>query len=162
MLVKYTSNNNVDIFSFESLCNLFKNRKPISKTLFRYNSEAKSNYQHLQNYLNSKIIQKYGLNISGYFVCENIKKVARKLKFKSSLDSVFYFYPVQGYQEVFKLFETRKDRCIIALDFNSMYGACLDGDFPDPSHLKYKKNSFLLGAVKKITSDFKQLEPGII
>ncbi len=63
----------------------------------------------------------------------------RKIRFKSSLDSVVYFSCLPPYQEVFKAKEARPDRLIYALDFNSMYAACMQGDFPSPKHLRHIK-----------------------
>lgn len=45
--------------------------------------------------------------------------------------------PSAPIQEVFKLCEEREGRIVVALDFNSMYGGCMDGVFPDPRTLKY-------------------------
>jgi len=63
----------------------------------------------------------------------------RKIRFKSTLDSLVYFSCLPPYQEVFKAKEARPDRLIYALDFNSMYAACMQGDFPSPQHLKHIK-----------------------
>ncbi|MEZ8605562.1 hypothetical protein AB6C87_24490 [Vibrio splendidus] len=60
-----------------------------------------------------------------------------KLFKKSVYDSKFYFSYSEPYQEVFRFFETRKDRTVVALDFNSMFSSCLQGEFVDPKNLEF-------------------------
>ncbi|MFA0553874.1 hypothetical protein AB4538_23845 [Vibrio lentus] len=60
-----------------------------------------------------------------------------KLFMKSEYDSQFYFSYSEPYQEVFKFLETRTDRTVVALDFNSMFASCLKGEFIDPKRLKF-------------------------
>lgn len=69
---------------------------------------------------------------------KHLHAVARKIRFKSSLDHQFFFAFNEGYQEVFKLKEERADRVVVALDFNSMYASCLNGKFCDPRSIGYK------------------------
>lgn len=61
----------------------------------------------------------------------------RSLRYKSSLDEKVYFACLPPYQEVFKAKEARVGRTIYALDFNSMYPACMQGPYPSPKHLKH-------------------------
>ncbi len=61
----------------------------------------------------------------------------RSLRYKSSLDHKVYFSCLPPYQEVFKAKEARVGRTIYALDFNSMYPACMQGAYPSPKHLKH-------------------------
>ncbi|MFM2608297.1 hypothetical protein AAFX30_11785 [Vibrio chagasii] len=61
----------------------------------------------------------------------------RKLHKKSEYDSKFYFSYSEPYQEVFRFRETRKDRIVVALDFNSMFSSCIKGDFVDPRKLEF-------------------------
>lgn len=63
----------------------------------------------------------------------------RDLKYKSNLDHKIYFSCLPPYQEVFKAKESRSNRLIYALDFNSMYPACMQDTYPSPKHLKYLK-----------------------
>lgn len=63
----------------------------------------------------------------------------RILRYKSSLDKKVYFACLPPYQELFKAKEARDGRTIYALDFNSMYPACMQGSFPSPKHLKHRK-----------------------
>ncbi|EGU0150144.1 hypothetical protein JFQ72_004390 [Vibrio parahaemolyticus] len=60
-----------------------------------------------------------------------------KLFMKSEFDSKFYFSYSVPYQEVFRFLETRKDRTVVALDFNSMFASCLQGEFIDPKRLEF-------------------------
>lgn len=66
-------------------------------------------------------------------------KVARKVRKRSNLDAAFAHSSSLAYQEVFTLMESRPQRKIIALDFNSMYADCMAGDFPDPANLRFEK-----------------------
>ncbi|MGJ4727903.1 hypothetical protein [Luteimonas sp. SDU101] len=65
-------------------------------------------------------------------------RVERKLRSKNGLDGFFARLSPAPYQEVFRLCEERPDRTVLALDFNSMYGACMQGPFPDPASLRYR------------------------
>ena len=68
----------------------------------------------------------------------HLHSVARKLRFKNTLDQQFFFAYKEGYQEVFKLKEERPDRLIIAFDFNSMYADCMSGQFCEPKSIRYE------------------------
>jgi len=67
----------------------------------------------------------------------HLYSVARKLRFKNTLDQNFFFAYKEGYQEVFKLKEERPDRAIIAFDFNSMYADCMNTQFCEPRTVQY-------------------------
>lgn len=67
----------------------------------------------------------------------HLHAIARKLRFKNTLDQYFFFAYKEGYQEVFKLKEERPDRVIIAFDFNSMYASCMKSQFCEPRSVKY-------------------------
>ena len=56
-----------------------------------------------------------------------------------SYDEVFAHAYIPPYQEVYKLFDFRRDRAIIALDFNSMFADCMSGEFLDPSAVYFEK-----------------------
>lgn len=91
--------------------------------------------------------------LSRHFSVKSQYRVERKLRFKSRLDRFFYFSDPASYQEVFKLKETRDDRCVIAFDFNSMFLDCMRGRFSSPKNLSYKKiNEYWVGGT---------IEPGI-
>lgn len=65
-------------------------------------------------------------------------RVERRLRSKNGLDGFFARLSPAPYQEAFRLSEERTDRAVLALDFNSMYGACMQGPFPDPASLRYR------------------------
>ena len=71
---------------------------------------------------------------------EGLFKIERAIRSKNGLDKFFALLQAAPYQEVFKLREERSNRAVIALDFNSMYGACMEGNFPDPRSLRYGRN----------------------
>ncbi|MDR5900262.1 hypothetical protein QC823_14925 [Halomonas vilamensis] len=77
-------------------------------------------------------------SLGQFFSGANLYRVERKLRFSSPLEKWFGLASMSGYQDVFKLYEERNDRVIIALDFNSMYPSCMKGEFADPRLLKYK------------------------
>jgi len=76
-------------------------------------------------------------SIGNHNSAKNQHKTARRIRFKNRLDMWFAFSNPAGIQEVFKTHEFRNDRVIVALDYNSMYPSCMEGDFPDPRKLKY-------------------------
>lgn len=93
-------------------------------------------------------------SLGQYFSDANLYRVERKLRCSSSLEKWFGLASVSGYQGVFKLYEERDDRIIIALDFNSMYPSCMKGEFADPRLLKYK-------VFKDKNVDLERLQHGI-
>jgi hypothetical protein len=101
-----------------------------------------SNIEKQFNILKKYIIRKEksifkGNSFSNFFTNSHLYKIERKIRFKNGYDRIFALAYNGGYQEVFKLKEERKDRVIIALDFNSMYSSCMEGDFAEPKSLKY-------------------------
>lgn len=68
----------------------------------------------------------------------HLHRVARALKFKSSLDRFFFFSLREGHQEVYKHVEERPDRAVVALDFNSMFADCLRGSFCEPRAIRHR------------------------
>ncbi|MFH0257077.1 hypothetical protein ACGRL8_08500 [Vibrio rumoiensis] len=71
-------------------------------------------------------------------VTQNFRKtLVNKLFMKNEYDSKFYFSYSEPYQEVFKFLETREDRTVVALDFNSMFASCLQGKFIDPKRIEF-------------------------
>ena len=106
-----------------------------------YQKSPKKNHSNLQRLL--KKIEKWNLNynsLSHNFSSVNQYRVERKLRLKSGLDGFFHYLDPSSFQEVFKLKESRADRCVIALDFNSMFLDCMRGTFPEPKALHYRKN----------------------
>lgn len=103
----------------------------------KFISDAHKNYSFLVSALNYISQLKFEGFTTNYWSRKYLHKVARKIGHISTLDLAFFHVSNVPYQESFKLSEARPDRCIIALDFNSMYGSCMTGDFPDPAKLAY-------------------------
>lgn len=101
----------------------------------KFVNQAEKNYQRLRQLLADVST----LNIRGgttdYYSKKFLYKIARKVKHRASLDAFFAHASLSPYQETFKLADARPNRKIIALDFNSMYGDCLRGQFADPATL---------------------------
>ncbi|MDY6487124.1 hypothetical protein SKM51_07920 [Acinetobacter faecalis] len=130
-LLNFSIKNNVEILVFENLFPFFNDIKYVS---------MEKNFDILLKkiiYLKKKNIPLK--KISTVYSNLYLHKVERKIRNKSILDQAFRLYPLSGYQEVFKLKETRKNRTILCLDFNSMYPSVLDQSFFDPKYLEYKK-----------------------
>lgn len=145
-LLNFSLNNNVEILIFENLFPFFNDIKYVN---------IEKNYEILKkkiHFLRKKNIplKKFSTIYSNLY----LHKVERKIRNKSNLDQAFRLYPLCGYQEVFKLKETRIDRSILCLDFNSMYPSVLDQYFFDPKHLEYKK-------INKIVNNIDEIQNGI-
>lgn len=122
---------------FECEIAIFEVRYPIFDHV-RYTSDLHANLRQLTSLLRS--VKKLGIrgkSLGQSVSCQHLYKVERKLRFKNRLDRFFAFASQGGYQEVFKLKEERKDRVILALDFNSMFSDCMRGDFAEPKSVSY-------------------------
>lgn len=87
------------------------------------------------------LIQIYGLYgthfVSAVAYCnEKWNTICNAIRRKNSLDTRFYFAWHMPIQDVFLLEERRADRCVVALDVNAMYSACMQHKFPKPSALR--------------------------
>jgi hypothetical protein len=92
---------------------------------------------------NLKVLRKIGINgptLSHQLVQESSYWVERSVRSKNGLDQFFALASPAPYQEVFKLREERPDRVVVALDFNSMYASCMNGLFPEPKTLRYRRH----------------------
>ncbi len=78
-----------------------------------------------------------GRSVTGDSVAVAAYRVERAIRSKNGLDRFFFLAPHAPFQEVYRLREERDGRIVVALDFNSMYGSCMGGMFPDPRSLKY-------------------------
>lgn len=122
---------NIEVKVFEKLFPIFDNIK--------YNSNIYINYE----ILSSSMMEVEKMNFKGKSLSDHLSKkylyqIERKLRFKNTMDSCFFFAYKGGYQEVFKLKEEREDRIVIAMDFNSMYPHSMLGEFVNPKEIKYK------------------------
>lgn len=124
---------------FDIKINVFEECFPFFYDI-RYVSNLRDNINEAKKLLN----ECKSLNINGgsalRFISTLFKyKQERKIRYKSELDNILYFSCLPPYQEVFKAKEYRKDRLVLALDFNAMFSDCLLGNFPNPKKLKYSK-----------------------
>lgn len=85
-----------------------------------------------------KSLQVKGRTALELFANESQFRIERSIRSKNGLDKFFAFLEKDPYQEAFKFTEERIDRVVIAMDYNSMYGSCMDGYFPDPKYLEYR------------------------
>lgn len=136
----------IRVFSFES-------EYPVFDDIF-YNKELCKNISTLRNKISR--LERFGykkVNLIKDINSRNSDILVRKIKSKSSLDSVFFRKTKEHYQEVFKILEKRKNRAILCFDFNSMYASAMEGFFPRPDHLKYfnkEKDLAVIGAEQGI------------
>lgn len=132
-----------DVTSLESAFPVFSD--------ISYSGALERQYQSLERCL--RLLHKIGVNgptLSHNIVKEALYQVERAIRSKNGLDQFFAMASPAPYQEVFKLKEERPDRVVVALDFNSMYASCMEGSFPQPKALRYRKHhgeGFTLGAL---------------
>ena len=117
---------------------VFEESFPIFSEI-KFNSSLRANYDILTS-LRRKVSQLdiHSKSLSKYLSARHLTAVIKKLSVKNGYDRHFFFAFKEGYQEVFKLKEERKNRVIIALDFNSMYLECMKGRFCNPSSIQYQ------------------------
>ena len=132
------------IFIIESAAN-YGIRVDVLEILFpifseiKYNSVLKFNLDVIRKCQKKlKQLNIHTNSLSKYLSNQHLKSIARKLTYKNNFDSNFFFAYKDPYQEVFKFKEERKDRLIIALDFNSMYLDSMKGDFCAPGSIIYR------------------------
>ncbi len=128
-----------ELVDFNLDIKIFEVKYPIFNHI-KYISNIYKNYEELEKLLHQIII----LNIKGKSLAHGLSteylfKIERKLRFKNEFDYFFAFAYKGGYSEVFKLKEERKDRVVLAFDFNSMYVDGMMGDFLEPKSIKYSK-----------------------
>ncbi|MDC1210349.1 hypothetical protein N8087_00310 [Porticoccaceae bacterium] len=127
------------LLDFNMVVDVFEDKYPCFPSI-KYNNNLNHNLSHLL-----KGIKKItAMGITGGSIARHVSttfqyKVERKIRKKQNIDKCFGFAYTGGYQEVFKLSEARPGRKVIAMDFNSMFLACMQGSFPDPRTLYRKK-----------------------
>lgn len=62
--------------------------------------------------------------------------VCNAVRMTNTLDAAFYHAWHLPLQDAYVLEESRPGRTVVAIDFNAMYGACMQGSFPKPSNLR--------------------------
>jgi hypothetical protein len=73
----------------------------------------------------------------GSYCDERWNTICNTLRRRNGLDSRFHHAWQLPIQEAFVLEEDRPDRTVVAIDFNGMYGACMQERFPKPSTLRH-------------------------
>ena len=86
-----------------------------------------------------QINRQYGslFSSAAAFCDEKWNTICNSIRRKTPLDSRFYFAWHLPIQDVFVLEERRVDRCVIALDINAMYSACMQQKIPKTSALRH-------------------------
>ncbi|WP_157084431.1 hypothetical protein [Sediminimonas qiaohouensis] len=85
------------------------------------------------------ILKRYKKHIEkpGSFCDQKWKTICNSIRFKTEHDARFYLAWHLPIQDAYALEESRSNRRVIALDYNSMYPSCMQYDFPQPSTLDY-------------------------
>ncbi|WP_076410618.1 hypothetical protein [Shewanella sp. UCD-KL12] len=121
---------NVRVYSIESYYPFFSDIK--------YSNDLKVNLTNLNKSLRYAKSLGFQNNSFVKVTTQDFRNtLLNKIFMKSEYDSQFYFSYSEPYQEVFKFLETRTDRTVVALDFNSMFASCLKGEFIDPKRLEF-------------------------
>jgi len=131
-LLRWSQHFSLKVSSFESLFPIFDDIK--------YSPNLEVSFNALKHRL--EYVRKIGLT-SGSIKSTISRKaeriIGRKHRYKTSYDEIFAHAYIPPYQEVYKLFDFRRDRAIIALDFNSMFADCMSGEFLDPKTVYFEK-----------------------
>lgn len=98
-----------------------------------YLSCSKANYRTLNS-----IIKKYGAHLvsTAAFCDTSWNTICNSVRVKNDLDARFFTAWHLPIQDTFVLNESHPGRSVIAIDFNSMYAACMQHSFPKPSGLR--------------------------
>ncbi|MDN3653597.1 hypothetical protein QWY77_12665 [Thalassotalea ponticola] len=132
LLVRWANIFEVKLVSFESSFPIF--------TDIRFNPNLEKSFVLLEKHLS--YIKRIGLNsnrINSELIMKSGKTIKRKFGNKTNYDVMFAHAYLPPYQEVFRFCEFRKDRMIIALDFNSMFASCMEGQYLDPEEVYYEQ-----------------------
>ena len=104
----------------------------------KYVDNIKANHERLVDCLDYlKSLGVTSKSWSASYSADLVKTIKRKVRYKTNLDKYFHLAYFPPFQEVFKFSEERDDRCVIALDFNSMFSSCLEGDFLEPKSVYF-------------------------
>lgn len=137
---------NVKVFSFETCYPILNNIK--------YFSDLKKNIEFLAKSL--RLVRSLGIrgeSVHTEYKFSLQKRIRRKIFQKSNLDKFFAHAYLPPFQEVFVFSESRANRKVIALDFNSMFSSCMIGPFLEPKKIYYKDLN--------IEYDGSPIEPGL-
>lgn len=138
----------------------------------KYYDNIEKNYYRLKKCI--KYLKTLGVtskSLSANFSKGLVNTIKRKVRYKTNFDRYFHLAYLPPYQEVFKFSEERDDRCIISLDYNSMFPSCLEGEFLEPKSVYFDDiNSSYIGQelnnglyrvvlINPIDSFFRQYHP---
>lgn len=142
------------LLDFGITVDVFENKYPIFPDV-----KFRSSLKHNLAYLKKGITRITTMGITGGSLARYVSttfqyKVERKIRKKLDIDKYFGFAYTGGYQEVFKFCEARPGRKIIAMDFNSMFLSCMQGDFPDPKNLR-------VTSINKFVTSLSKIEAGV-
>lgn len=98
-----------------------------------YVSSSKANFRSL-----NAIVSSYSEHLltASAFCDVKWNTICNAVRVKTDIDALFYTAWHLPIQDVFVLEEKRPNRSVIAIDFNGMYGACMQQPFPKPSALR--------------------------
>lgn len=84
------------------------------------------------------IIRRFGQHLvsASDFCDQKWNTICNSVRMKNDLDARFYAAWHLPVQDVWVLEEKREGRCVIAIDCNAMYAACMQHPFPRPSALR--------------------------
>lgn len=103
----------------------------------KYLSDCRQNFKQLRR-LVKKFQSFVPMGFFGTLQNKYHQKLLKKIPQKEELDKFFMNAPHSSLQEAYIFKELRKNRTILAFDFNSMFGWGLLGAFSNPLTLKYK------------------------
>jgi len=98
------------------------------------------------------IERKYGGHmVSAAAYCdEKWNTICNSIRIKNGLDARFHTAWHLPIQDVHVLEEKRADRTVIAIDFNGMYAACMQHEFPKPASLRHLKYNRMMDAAEEL------------
>lgn len=126
------------LLDFEAVATALESAFPVFSEI-KYSDSLERRLQSLDAHL--RLLRKIGVQgptLTHQLVEDAAYQIERAVRSKNGLDQFFALSPPAPYQEAFKFREERAGRAIVALDFNSMYGSCMDGPFPEPKSLRYR------------------------
>ena len=100
----------------------------------QFREDSRANLKALKAILN-----RYGQHLitPGEFCDQKWNNICNSVRRKNDHDARFYTAWHLPVQDAFVLEESRPDRRVVALDYNSMYASCMQQDFPKPSTMDH-------------------------
>ncbi len=96
-------------------------------------NDSAASYERL-----AAIIRRFGQHLvsAADFCDQKWNTICNSVRLKNDLDARFHAAWHLPVQDVWLLEEKREDRCVVAIDCNAMYAACMQHPFPRPSALR--------------------------